>query len=191
MMARRRRQRGEGSEEEGEEEESEGEEMAGEEEEDDEEEEEDEEVVITQKSAKSAAAKPAAAKPASSSSSTAPAGPPELPYVYTCPTDKSELTELMDGIAGPYVDRQSEVLHRLLAGYHTKLKDGNKEKLATVGGLLLDRLMDLASTPPTTLPSAEAARDRVPAIPAALMEPLCPAIYTIAEQLPVQVALCS
>ena len=96
----------------------------------------------------------------------------------------------MDGIAGPYVDRQSEVLHRLLAGYHTKLKDGNKEKLATVGGLLLDRLMDLASTPPTTLPSAEAARDRVPAIPAALMEPLCPAIYTIAEQLPVQVALC-
>ena len=97
---------------------------------------------------------------------------PELPYVYTCPTNAKGLSELM-ALAGPHVARQRELLHRLIAGHHTRLKEANKEKLATLAELLLGRLLTLAETPGMS----------------AFMQPLCPSLFTIAQQLPIQVAL--
>ena len=101
-----------------------------------------------------------------------PASLPELPYVYACPTSAKGLDELMT-LAGPYVARQRELLHRLIAGHHTRLKEANKEKLATLAGLLLDRMLKLADKRGS----------------GAFMQPLCPSLFTIAQQLPVQVAL--
>ena len=116
------------------------------------------------------------------------AAPAELPYVFKCPSSPEELERLMDLAAGDPA-RLREILHRLIAGHHTKLREDNKPKLAGLAGLLVDRMMvqaDLAASGASSCaggdpPDSQAA--------AALMQPFCPSIYAISVQLPVQVAL--
>ena len=138
-------------------------------------------VVIQPRSARKA--RPAAAPPEPLAASAAPSAratatttPAELPYVFACPEDGAGLDELLDGVAGPSAPRQRELLHRLIANHHSKLREPNKVKLVTLASLLLERLLS---------------RARVAATPAeaALLQPLCPSLYTIAQQLPVQCAL--
>ena len=95
----------------------------------------------------------------------------ELPYVFNCPSTAKELETLMN-IAGADIACQREVLHRLIAGHHTKLREENKAKLNRLVELLIDRLMQSADDAPTQA-----------------LHPLCPAIFAIAQQLPVQCAL--
>ena len=176
----------------------------GEDDEDDEDEDEgegEEVVVRSAKAAKAAkAAKGAAAGSARKASARTPQEKPlvELPYVFTCPSDSAALGKLID-LAGPVVARQRTVLQRLIAGHHVKLKEANKEKLAKLAELLIERVGSLAATePPDAAALAAAAAAAAPsdgsappefATPCALLQPLYPAIYSLAEQLPVPVAL--
>ena len=164
-----------------------------EESEEDEDEDEDAEVVIRpQKPRASATATPAA------TSARSPAGDEELPYVFACPSDAAGLNELMR-IAGPNIERQKEVLHRLIAGHHTHLRESNRAKLTTLAGLLLDRMDDLASAPPPkampkAMPKGKKARaqggdERELINPASMLQPLAPALHTIVEQMPIPISL--
>ena len=113
------------------------------------------------------------------------------------PHHVQKLDKLMK-VADPVVARQRTVLHRLIAGHHVKLKEVNKEKLTKLGELLLHRVGKLAAASPPSADSlaadaAAAARadgvvpEFVP--PSALLQPLCPALFSLAEQLPVPMAL--
>ena len=173
-----KRQGGDG-EEEGEEEE--GEEEDGEEGEEDgdkdEEEGEGEEVVMVPtpskqtKGGKAAAALPSTLLPELLAGSRPKSA--ELPYVMECPGTPSELSALM-AMAGNDASRQAELLHRLVAGHHAKLNEANRPKLLLLVQLLLQRHAALA--------------EHGTAAAIALMHPLCPALYSLAEQMPAQTA---
>jgi len=135
----------------------------------------------------------------------------ELPYVFECPQSAADLDVLM-GLAGRDAARQRELLHRLIAGHHAKLREANKAKLSTLAGLLIDRLVataaeieggggegegeggegegtDSGKKKKMMKNAAAAATAAAASPPSALLHPLCPSIFAIAQQLPVQTAL--
>ena len=109
----------------------------------------------------------------------------ELPYVFSCPTDASGLLDLLN-LAGPLLTRRREMLRRLLAGHHTRLKEANRAKLETLANLLIDHMMQMADEA-SAVDMSIAAHDH--ASPSALLEVVVPSLHTIAEQLPLQIAL--
>ena len=139
--------------------------------------------------------------------------PNELPYVFECPQSAADLDVLM-ALAGRDAARQRELLHRLIAGHHAKLREANKAKLSTLAGLLIDRLVATAAEieggggegeseggdgegtgsgkkkkKNAAAAAAAAATAAAASPPSALLHPLCPSIFAIAQQLPVQTAL--
>ena len=112
-------------------------------------------------------------KPASDKGASRGEGKPlaEIPYVMECPTKMGELDDLM-ALAGPAVARQRQLLHNLIAGHNAKLKEANRGKLQVLLALLLRRMQALA-TSAEDFPS---------------MQLLCPAMYSIAIQIPSEAA---
>lgn len=99
-----------------------------------------------------------------------PPAAPDLPFVIACPSTPAEL-EAIFSMAGPCLSRQSEAMHRLLAGSHVHLSEPNRAKLATLASLLLRRLMLLAAD--GQLPSTR---------------PVTGAVHALAGQVPLEVA---
>eukprot|EP00316_Scyphosphaera_apsteinii_P000451 CAMPEP_0119345648 /NCGR_PEP_ID=MMETSP1333-20130426/107596_1 /TAXON_ID=418940 /ORGANISM="Scyphosphaera apsteinii, Strain RCC1455" /LENGTH=936 /DNA_ID=CAMNT_0007358125 /DNA_START=77 /DNA_END=2887 /DNA_ORIENTATION=+ len=92
----------------------------------------------------------------------------ELPYVFACPANSAELHKLLL-LGGTSVERQAELLHRLIANFHVKLQEGNREKLSLIGSMLVDRLCHLGMTAGECLLETT---------------PITAAIYSITQQLP-------
>lgn len=67
----------------------------------------------------------------------------EIPFTFACPTTHDDLLDIMDGLSEADVEIVSK---RIRALYHPSLGEGNKERLQTFLGILLDHILYLAST---------------------------------------------
>ena len=95
----------------------------------------------------------------------------DLPYVLSLPKNSLELNELF-GLARGSSKRLREILHRLIAGHHVKLRDKNTEKLSALATLLLRRLLRV-------IDSGERCFSIEPG-------PLTSALYSICVQIPLE-----
>ncbi|KAG8692855.1 nucleolar complex protein 14, partial [Ceratobasidium sp. 395] len=89
-----------------------------------------------------------------------------LPFTFPFPTNHSELLEILQDVQEKDV---STVIQRIRVQYHPSLAEGNKQKLQSLIGTLLDHILHVASPPSPSFP---------------LVSSLTPHIYTLSTSYP-------
>lgn len=99
--------------------------------------------------------------------STTSEGKREIPYTFECPTTHEEFLTILEGLE---VEDSVIVTKRIRVLYHIKLAQGNKAKLSTFLGVLVDHMAYVAST--------------VSPLPTSVLEKLAAHVFEISQQLP-------
>ncbi|KAG8227190.1 hypothetical protein J437_LFUL003396 [Ladona fulva] len=111
----------------------------------------------------------------------------ELPYTFEVPDTSDGLADIMKGLSP---DHQAVVLERMIKCTHPSLKSGNKERLESLFGLLVQHLHDCAWASDSQRSPAGQPKMSLPSYCFSVLESIVPYMYDLAQMSPENAAYC-